>query len=331
MTEAAGQGQAAGTGARGTVLLPEVRQDGTLVLFPGTPNRLEIQSSQLFPGPRVGTQQDLQALYGDSNAVRDATATTTIRLGTEASAHGEAYRTLTQSLNKVPPDLTHDPIWGTTDATLGNLDVIARQFADCSVDTTVQPGSFGAHVPDYRTCERVKRLGTERCELSRPAPTVIDVYVAAHGVEKNTFQFDLTTGAWHTVAPTDGNQFAAVVPVVDFNQLCPAGAGTQVVQAGAWDWPSGPVAGELDSSTCYRVLQAPSCANGLVGSVQLDDNCDEVGTQWYKYAAQYQFWAVNPTQGWGPRTACKPGKASPMVFVPARPPAPNRRIMPVAL
>ncbi len=300
MTEAAGQGQAAGAGARDTVLLPEVRQDGTLVLFPGTPNRLEIPSGQLFPGPRVGTQQDLQALYGDSNAVRDATATTTVRLGTEASAHGEAYRTLIQSLNKVPPDLTQDPIWGTTDATLGNLDVIARQFADCSVETTVQPGSFGAHVPDYRTCERVKRLGTERCELTRPLPTVIDVYVAAHGVEKNTFQFDLTTGAWHTVAPTDGNQFAAVVPVFDFNQLCPAGAGTRVQFVGAWDWPGGPVAGELDSSTCYRVLQAPSCANGLVGSVQLDDNCDEVGTQWYKYAAQYQFWAVNPTQGWGP-------------------------------
>jgi len=50
-------------------------------------------------------------------------------------------------------------------------------------------------VPEYRTCERLTAVGESRCELIRHSQVdqqVWDIHVAAHGVDKNTFRFDLT-------------------------------------------------------------------------------------------------------------------------------------------
>ncbi len=302
--DAARQGQDAGTQVRQAITLPAVNAQGTLTLFPNTPGALSIQPNALFPDSGGGSAGDFKALFGNDAGIAGATSQAQGVLRGEASLTGEAYRAIEGGANRAHPDLSNDPIWGSTDQTMNALDTLAQTFADCAVTTTTQPGSFQAHVPDYRTCERLTAVGESRCELIRHSQVdqqVWDIHVAAHGVDKNTFRFDLTSGAWEKVAPSDGDQFVALIPVVDRATICIAGAPTVVEPAGTWDWPDAPVWGEFDASSCYRVLQTPTCDNGLVGIVQLDDNCDDVGEDWYKYAAQFRFRAIRVQDaGWGP-------------------------------
>ncbi len=173
----------------------------------------------------------------------------------EPSPTGEAYRTVSGNRQRAHPDLSHDPIWGSTDQTLGHLDALAQTFADCTVTTNTQSGSFRAYVPDYRTCERAPRLGKNQCTLTHtlalnPLPP-FTVSVGAWGSVTNTFRFDLKEGSWRSVAPSDGTEFTAQMPVLDPAQVCPATARTRIQFRRATDWPDVPVGGdgEFDDTT----------------------------------------------------------------------------------
>jgi conjugal transfer mating pair stabilization protein TraN len=302
--DTARQGQDAGTQVRNAVVLPAVDTQGALTLFPTTPGALSIQSHELFPGSAGGSAEDFKALFGNDAGLVGATRQAQGVLRGEASLTGEAYRAIEGGANRAHPDLSHDPLWGRTDQTMNALDTLAQTFADCTVTTTTQPGSFQAHVPDYRTCERAPRLGTNRCTLSHtvtlnPLPS-FTVSVGTWGSVTNTFEFDLKEGAWRSVAPSDGTEFTAQVPVLDPAQVCPATARTRIQFRRATDWPEVPVGGhgEFDDTTDYRVLQTPACDNGLVGRVQL---VDPGGPGWYKYAAHFEFEVLQVTgDQWGP-------------------------------
>ena len=158
LQDAGRQGQDAGTQVRQAVTLPAVDAQGTLTLFPNTSGALSIQTNALFPGSGGGSAEDFKALFGDNAGLIHATGQVQQTLLGEPSPTGEAYRTVSGSLQHAHPDLSQDPIWGSTDQTLGQLDALAQTFADCTVTTNTQSGSFRAHVPDYRTCERAPRL-----------------------------------------------------------------------------------------------------------------------------------------------------------------------------
>lgn len=286
--------------------VPPSVADGVMTFFPGSPSTLEVPVAELFPGTSGSDASAFSALYADEAGLAAAAGTAGTALATERSFTGEAYRTVTGSAGRSHPDLDLDPVWGQTDRVLAELPALAATFADCTGTTTFVEGHERVHLPDYRTCERVVLPPVAACTATRRFATATrsaDVYLGVWGRNVNTFRFSLASGSWELIEPADawdwrectldewGNDVCSPVTYaggqvdrLDRASLCAAGAKYRHV--GTWDWTGGPGPGSYDASYFHRVLEAPTCASGLVGKVRLDDNG---GSHWYRYGAHWQF------------------------------------------
>ncbi|GLR77540.1 conjugal transfer protein TraN [Azospirillum oryzae] len=149
-------GAAAGRAVGGSIPnvndLFSAQPNGQVTLWPNSSKPLSLSSGDMFPGSSGQNADTTQALYGNDNAMRDAGTEAHKRLKTEESRTGEAYRTLVGSANVTRPNLDNDPLWAKSDFTWNNL---PADFQDCKSSTTFSKGSFAAHIPDYKTCERI--------------------------------------------------------------------------------------------------------------------------------------------------------------------------------
>lgn len=288
MQDSARLGQEAAKQSIAKFPLPAVDPGGdTLTLFPGTAQSLAIPTQELFPGTGSGSSSTFTDLYGQDAAAVSAGLDAQSSLKSESSSTGEAYRTLIHSTRRSHPDLSTDPVWGATDYVFDHYDLFAKSFADCSTTTEFRDGSFSARLPDYRTCVRGPSpppscVDTRLLQVSQYNATVS---VGTDGYVTNTWVFDLKSGSGHAIAPSDGNHFVQRVDKLDVDAVCNAGSSYRVRLVKSVDWPEAPVPGEYDASYTISVLQKPTCANGLVGKVQLNDT----GDGYYKYAAKFFF------------------------------------------
>jgi conjugal transfer mating pair stabilization protein TraN len=269
---------------------PPTVADGVLTLFPGTPAALDVPVAELFPGAAGGDPAAFSGLYGDDAALIGAAAGAGASLPGEASATGEAYRTVIASTDRAHPDLRRDPLWGATDALVRDLPALATGFADCAGERTVVEALARVHVPAYRTCERVERPALSTCTATRALTTATrtaSVFLGVRGRDVNTFRFDLTRGRFGLVAPSDGEGPVGSVPALGAG-FCAEGA-WRLRPLATRDWPWGP---EYDPSYGARMITPPTCANGLVGVVQLDD--DDRGRRAQRYGAEWplQYTAI---------------------------------------
>jgi len=300
--DAARQGQDLGRGEADKYSTPARGADGNYSM-PDAGVTLDMQD--IFPEEGNTDIDSLQQIYGDENAMLDAGADAQNALATNASPTGEAYRTVRGLAGMQQPDLTSDPIWTQTDEVTGNIDLFAAGFSDCTLDSRFREGTLGAHVPQYEYCTRNRIPLPGDCEVEHEvaiADHSVEVKVGAYMKDQATFRVDLTTGAWATIAPTDANggeEFVAEVPVLDYAEVC-GGKVTTVEHLATYAWADAPVSGDLDPSTDYRVLQTPTCENGLVGIFQLDDQGS--GEEWWKYAASFHlFYRKLEQDRWSPQ------------------------------
>ncbi|QSA98080.1 conjugal transfer mating pair stabilization protein TraN [Methylococcus sp. EFPC2] len=289
MQDNARLGQEAARQSVSSFPLPAVNESGdTLTLFPGTAQSLDIQAKELFPDAESATASDYTGLYGNDPAAVAAGLDAEGRLKTETSHTGEAYRTLTHGARRSHPDLTNDPVWGSTDYVFGNYDLFAESFADCTSTTVFRDGEKPVNVPDYRTCVRGPSP-PPNCTAQRLLQVSeynATVSVGTDGWDINTWVFDLKTGTGRHIAPSDGNSFVQQVDTLDYDAVCGSGAPYRVRLAKIVDWPEAPVPADYDASYAATVIQKPTCTNGLVGKVRLDD---DGGESYYKYAAKFFF------------------------------------------
>lgn len=109
-----------------------------------------------FPGAETGTVTDWSALYGNPAALEATGLQTQQDLVdtpyADASPTGQAYQTLLEPLDRPRADLSADPLWDFTDATVGSLDDFTATYADCTWETTFLDRPRTVHVPDYEAC-----------------------------------------------------------------------------------------------------------------------------------------------------------------------------------
>ncbi len=79
-------------------------------------------------------------------------------LETAETSAERAYHMVKQSISKQKPDLTNDPMWNNTDNVLSNLEDIAKDFANCKVETKLVSSGKEYHVPKYEQCERLPAI-----------------------------------------------------------------------------------------------------------------------------------------------------------------------------
>jgi len=273
----------------GQITIPTTDENGNLQyqggsqfsvqsLYPGSnPSNSSVQSEYFSDGLAPDVDQ-LQGVYDSEENMGETGNDAKSSLWEDAnsdtpSISGAAYKVLLDSSDLSRPDFSSDPMMALTNNTYENIDVIAEGFGDCSAETTLNEITMDVHNPEYETCDRVIKPSGD-CKIRNNITTrneTADVYVAAKGNVWLTVEFDLKDGSWKTISPTDGLYFRAQIPTVDYDSVCKDADVSYSEFANAWDWTGHDIPGPIDSTVWYRSLQDPTCANGLVGRVQIQD------------------------------------------------------------
>lgn len=176
------QGQALG---RGLVPNPEglASQDGqgNLILNWGG-NATIIRPQDLFPDMHNATNPNAGDLSGSEAGIQGLTQSTVRDLQSSNSYTGQAYRVLTGSTNRARVNMSQDPIWARTDQAVQQA--TSGALAECHTQYVQLAGTSTAHVPDYRTCERLVFPATGVCNLYHD-----------YSIEVR-YELGLTTSAW---------------------------------------------------------------------------------------------------------------------------------------
>lgn len=111
--------------------------------------------------PAAGSTASLENVYGNDAKTVDLGIQANTRLQAEGSSEGEAYRTLIDSGNRMSVDLSNDPMLNQADKVRSPdfMDGFKQNFADCKSTEVFENVTKGAHVANYKTCERVVDQG----------------------------------------------------------------------------------------------------------------------------------------------------------------------------
>lgn len=287
---------------------------GGYTLLPGSENPVHLDLSDLFQDldreEGAGHGIDYKGLYGKDAQVRTATETVNEALASEDSHTGAAYRMLLTSMQRSHPDLRNDPFFTQTDQVF--RDLFSGEFSACEITERVKKTSYDAHVPDYRMCSRVVKPSGD-CTIYHDVEVeseAVNVYIASRGRSWLTVEFDLINGTAQRVDPSDGLNFQAIVPTLDYEQLCGGDGASISREVGHWDWPDSSVGGTQDSTVHYRVLNLPTCENGLKGKIQIEDTTKSSDTE-FKLSGRFLFHIGKVKKDvWGPESCIEDGLAA---------------------
>ena len=166
----------------------------------------DLDTSAMFPEAERSTPIDYDSLFGDDAGIVSAAGTIEGELREENSYAGMAYQSIRDASNSPPPsNFRDDPLWEGTKETLGN--VFSDEFNECTTTSTYNPSQMVSHVPDYQTCQRVKKPagGCEVYHTVGIEGVDFNVYISAQGRTWLTVEFDLKNGTWTRVDPSDAS------------------------------------------------------------------------------------------------------------------------------
>ena len=149
------------------------------LVFPDTASGTElnwqgekIPVADLFQAPKQDTSFANMSSLSEREFIERSESAIDNLHANEFTSEGQAFRTLRESAYLAKPDLTDDPLWGSTDAV---FDIFDGKEISCTGDDT--------HVPDYKVCERIN-VSEHACTVFheitiKPRPTDI-VFVVDH-------------------------------------------------------------------------------------------------------------------------------------------------------
>lgn len=249
-------------------------------LFPGTSSGNKTPPSYFFPDSDSGalTVDGLTSLQNNNAEINKAGAAYNNSLLNDAkssnpSLSGAAYQILLNHASKPKEKFENDPMLKQSFDTFNQMDLIAEGFGDCKISNEVTSSERAVHMPSYERCENIKKPASDCVaqNLINVETSVIDIHAASQGRDVVTIKFDLKNGSWQSIAPSDGEEKKANIPVVNYAQLCGGGRAYKTELVGAWDWIDHGLVGSVDSTVNYTVIEFPSCENQLVGTVQIRD------------------------------------------------------------
>jgi len=148
--QGAKEGQALWGDIKGGLAFPDTQGGTTFRMADGE----QVPINELFQAKSRDDSFKSMFTLSDSEFEKRGLDARTALIEREKTPEGQAYRTLRESAYRSRPDLSKDPIWGSTDAV---FDFIAGKPVNCTAPDD--------HKPDYRTCERVN-LNTSSCSIT---------------------------------------------------------------------------------------------------------------------------------------------------------------------
>lgn len=246
-------------------------------LYPSTSGKTTLPANKFFH-----SEPDIEAAKGVYDSDKDMSKAGASQqevlwkdaMSEEPSLYGTAYKMLLDQKSKSKPSFDNDPFMTQTKDVYDNIDVIAQGFGDCTVEHTFTENKFAIHMPKYDTCQRVEKPSGS-CVLNHDVSFSTEehvVQIASRGENFITVEYDLTTGGWETVHPSDGYNPVANIPKLEYDDFCGKGKPKFIVSAGVnYFWNGHGLPGSQDTTAYMRNLEMPTCENGLKGTVQVQD------------------------------------------------------------
>jgi conjugal transfer mating pair stabilization protein TraN len=161
LTDAAAQGRAEAEALLSTnASLFGADENGNITVSFPDGSGASVSAAELFNPAHAGGSPpvgETSSVYGDQQAMLGAGADARSRLASELSVQGDAYRIVRQGQERPTPDLSNDPLFERSDAVYNDIAAITAEFSDCTVRSETTPIMTVAHVPEYRTCERINK------------------------------------------------------------------------------------------------------------------------------------------------------------------------------
>lgn len=142
------------------VTMFKVDGNGGYVLSTGDGKTVHVTPQDVF-GQGPGSVGDLKNLWGDNKAIHKETKAVQQQLQTDQSEYGEAYRVLKSSSQRAHPDLSNDPIWGTSRGVMTDIFKPGGIYSACEVAKHVTEDKLTTHLPEYRSCNRIPAAGDD--------------------------------------------------------------------------------------------------------------------------------------------------------------------------
>ena len=252
--------------------LPSVNEsEGTLSFGAGVNGKLDadtgtIDIKALFPGDGEGyTKEKLESLFGNEGDLEAEAANREVQLSSGTSGAAQAYQMFSNSIHSSSrPDLTHDPIFKTTD--------LMHLFLDTK---TPQCDGSGNHTPDLVTCKRPTQhpkycVGTRELSVfHHHADAFVGARIPNHGVIRT--KIDLANGTYQILPGSNIlDEHTGVIPKLNLEEICTTGK-AHINYAGSNAWIPPDIPGKGDPSFVLEIEQQPSCDNGLVAIVRTQD------------------------------------------------------------
>lgn len=159
-------------------------------LYPGSSGDTQRPSSFYFPDTGMGNVDSLKGAFDSSPSTSDIGNQASQALGSDAltenpSLGGIAYQIAQNSANEPARDFSDDPMFKRTEELYGNMDVIAKEFTECTEVSSFTETEFTASSPDYETCERLNTHDGE-CKIThRYRANFIDHHSGPYNLEIN--------------------------------------------------------------------------------------------------------------------------------------------------
>lgn len=134
----------------------------------------------LMTGKQLTGQQDTDYIPAATDTFGNDAATIIAGQNAQATYESKTFETATSSAEKAylmvknsfstqKPDLTNDPMWANTDNVFDNIEEIAEDFANCTIQKQLVSTGESYHVPKYETCEKL--------------PAIEDSYMIGHSYD----------------------------------------------------------------------------------------------------------------------------------------------------
>lgn len=279
-------------------------QDGTFQL--NLPQgAVTVRPQDLFPDMANTSDPNAASLVGSDAGIHNRTQTQLQELAGSGSYTGQAYRTLQGSANRARVNMSQDPIWAQTDAAIQQA--VSGAMGECHTEVVGNSGGGStAHVPDYRTCERIVRPVSGVCRLRHDYEVRV---LATIGTGYSVWVRDKAWIKINLLAPeivdTWGSEYYGAellsAEPVDYNLVCGAlSEGVRRIKA------------EAPENYYNRFLDAPECTGpeGMVVTALScqHSNCGPPGSgDTYRHNIYGMSWKVVQLidRGWSADPGCE--------------------------
>ncbi|WP_434949637.1 conjugal transfer protein TraN (plasmid) [Shewanella sp. HL-SH4] len=224
--------------------------------------------------------------YGDENAYLNDMKRQYLNAGNAKTMESEAYRSIIKANNDNPAQRLKSNAYFLTQGNnaLGDArDGKGIWAQTCKDETITEKEIVQVPVWEPQVCQKPNHQNFNFCEVTRTLkdnPYFERVNVSAkfgHSWgHRLTIEADFVTGTGKILSdsqPAKGEEgvvYAESIEKVDYDLFCSSGTGTFNLLSST-SWPGAKLNSDHDTTDYYRVVQEPSCSNGLKAILQVED------------------------------------------------------------